>query len=186
MDATQVLVRARDGDAAAAADLMPMVYAELRALAGHYLAREQANHTLQPTALVHEAYLKLVDQTRANYEDRTHFFAVAAEAMRRVLVDYARRRAAVKRGAGWERVTLDHALGRSDSATLDAAPLDDALDRLARLDATQARIVELRFFGGLGNREIASILGLSLRTVENEWRMARAWLRRTMQHERTR
>ena len=163
-----------------AAELFPFVYDELRRLAGYYMAREHAGHTLQPTALVHEAYLRLVDQTRTGFKGRTHFLAVSAEVMRRLLIDHARRRGAAKRGLGWQRVTLGPgaevpragALGAEDLLSLDAA-----LDRLAELDERQARIVTLRFFGGLNVEEVAEVIGVSKRTVESDWRHARAWLR---------
>lgn len=179
-DTTKILMSAREGDRGASAELMPLVYGELRALAGHYLSRERPDHTLQPTALVHEAYVKLVDQTRANWQDRAHFFAVAAEAMRRALVDHARKHGAAKRRSDGERITLDQAVALTEDTEVDFMALEDALCRLADLDARQARIVELKFFGGLQNKEAAEILGVSLRTVEGDWRMAKAWLRRAM------
>ena len=160
--------------------LFPLVYDELRRLAGSYMARERAGHTLQPTALVHEAYLRLVDQTRTGFKGRTHFLAIGAQVMRRLLIDHARRHGAAKRGLGWRRVTLDsggdaaraQALSRDELLSLDAA-----LDRLAELDGRQARIVMLRFFGGLNVEEVAEVIGVSKRTVESDWRHARAWLR---------
>jgi RNA polymerase sigma factor (TIGR02999 family) len=159
------------------------VYDELRRLASAYMSREIPGHTLQPTALVHEAYLKLVDQTRASWKGRTHFFAVGARVMRRLLVDHARERGAVKRGAGWQRVSLCHVPGPSAPLQLDAEQLltlNAALDRLADVDEREARIVILRFFGGLTVEEVAEVLGVSKRTVEADWRHARAWLQRAL------
>ena len=157
-----------------------MVYDELRRLAKGYLYRETPGHTLQPTALVHEAYLKLVDQTRADWQGKTHFFAVGAHVMRRLLVDHARERGAQKRGGGWQAVTLAgvggeiafEALGREQLLDLNAA-----LERLAELDEREARVVTLRFFGGLTVEQVAEAVGVSKRTVENDWRHAQAWLR---------
>jgi len=163
-----------------ATELFPFVYDELRRLAGFYMAREPAGHTLQPTALVHEAYLRLVDQTRTGFRGRTHFLAVSAEVMRRLLIDHARRRGAAKRGLGWRRVTLGPGGEVSSAQALGAEELlnlDAALEKLAGLDARQARIVTLRFFGGLNVEEVAEVVGVSKRTVESDWRHARAWLR---------
>lgn len=177
-DITAIL-REIDGDESAAARLMPLVYDELRRLADSYLRRERPDHTLQPTALVNEAYLRLVDQTRASLRDRSHFFAVAARQMRRVLVDHARRHDAEKRGGGARRVSLDEAVDQAqDPRDLDLVALDAALDKLAELDARQARIVELRYFGGLTVEETAEALGVSATTVKDDWQSARAWLRR--------
>lgn len=163
-------------DRAPASDLFPVVYEQLRALAASYFRREPENHTLQPTALVHEAYLKLVDQADARCKDRAHFFAVAAQAMRRLLVDHARRRRAAKRRTP-QHVTI--AVADADAPfrdELNLLALDEALDRLARLDPRQARTVELRFFGNLTNEEVAEVLGVSPGTVKGDWRVARAWL----------
>lgn len=167
------------GASASTEELFPLLYDELRRLAAAVMAREQAGHTLQPTALVHEAYLKLVDQTRANYTGRTHFLAMGAQVMRRLLIDHARKRGAMKRGLGWQRVTLG---GMHDIPVVpelgaeDLLELDTALTRLTELDARQARIVTLRFFGGLTVEETAVALGVSTRTIETDWRHARAWL----------
>jgi RNA polymerase sigma-70 factor, ECF subfamily len=178
-DITAILREIDGGDESAAARLMPLVYDELRRLADSYLRRERPDHTLQPTALVNEAYLRLVDQTRARLRDRSHFFAVAARQMRRVLVDHARRHHADKRGGGARRVSLDEAAEHAQAARdLDLVALDAALNRLAELDARQARIVELRFFGGLTVEETARALGVSATTVKDDWQSARAWLRR--------
>jgi RNA polymerase sigma factor (TIGR02999 family) len=171
------------GDAAPAAasaeDLFPLVYERLRRLAHRQMSRETPGQTLQPTALVHEVYLKLVDQSRVNWKGRTHFFAVGARVMQRLLVDQARARGASKRGAGWLRVTLAQVVDASHEAGLDAdqlLQLDAALEKLAELDERQARIVTLRFFGGLSVQEVAEVIGVSKRTVEGDWRHARAWL----------
>ena len=163
------------GKGSPADELLPIVYNDLRALAEKYLRAESAGHTLQPTALVHEAYMKLVDQTRVDWQGRTHFFAVGAQAMRRILVDHARRRRAVKRGGDRQRISVDEQLlaaGRRDEDLLD---LDEALEKLATLDARQAQMVELRFFGGLNVAETATALGLSKRTAERERTMVRSW-----------
>ena len=163
-----------------AAELFPLVYDELRRLAGSFMAREHVGHTLQPTALVHEAYLRLVDQTRTGFKGRTHFLAVSAQVMRRLLIDHARKRGAVKRGLGWQRVTLGPTCEASSAEALSAEELlslDAALDRLAALVEREAQVVTLRFFGGLNVEEVAEALGVSKRTVECDWRHARAWLR---------
>jgi RNA polymerase sigma factor (TIGR02999 family) len=163
--------------------LLPIVYPELRQLAASYLRREPAGHTLQATELVHEAYLKLVDQTRVDWRGRTHFFAVAANAMRRILVDHARRRGRIKRGSGRRPITLDDAIGvlRDPAFSVeDLIALDDALADLARADPRQARVVELRTFTGLTVGEVAAALGVSKRTVEGDWTHAMAWLRRRL------
>lgn len=177
-DVTEILQEVRYGDKDAPARLMPLVYDELRRLADHYLRQERADHTLQPTALVHEAYLKLVDQTRVDWQNRAHFFGVAAQIMRRILVDHARRHRASKRGGFQQKLTLDEAVDYSQPRDVDLVALDDALNALAQLDARQSRIVELRFFGGLSIEETAEALGVSPATVKVDWSMAKAWLRR--------
>ncbi len=167
----------------AAEELFPLVYDELRRLARSYMSRERGGHTLQPTALVNEAYLRLVDLSRINWRGRTHFFAVGAEVMRRVLIDHARSRKSLKRGAGWQRITLAHELAASDRQGLDRDELlglDRALEKLRGLDQRQARITELRFFGGLSVAEVAEVLGVAKRTVEGDWTHARVWLRREL------
>lgn len=167
--------------------LLPLVYEELRRLAGAYLGRERADHTLQATELVHEAYLKLADQSRVDWKGKTHFFAVAATAMRRILVDHARRRSREKRSGRWERVTLHDELAFFPGAGLEAEDLlvlDHALSALAEHDDRQSRIVEMRTFAGLTVEEVAATLGVSKRTVEGEWAHARAWLRRCMSEGR--
>jgi RNA polymerase sigma factor (TIGR02999 family) len=177
-DVTQILREVSGGDAGAPARLMPLVYDELRRLADHYLRRERPDHTLQPTALVHEAYLKLIDQTRVDWQNRAHFFGVAAQLMRRILVDHARRHQAEKRGGFRQKLTLDEAVDYSQTRDVDLVKLDDALTALAKFDARQSRIVELRFFGGLTIEETAEAIGISPATVKVDWSMAKAWLRR--------
>lgn len=174
---TQILIDWSNGNREAAVGLMPLVYDELRGLARGYLQRERSDHTLQATALVHEAYLRLVDQRTTTWRNRAHFFGVAAQLMRRILVDHARRHRRAKRGGAWDKVEFNEALAPSVSRNLDVIALDDALQDLTELNAQHARIVELRFFGGLKTEEVAEVLDLSQRTVEREWRMARAWLR---------
>jgi RNA polymerase sigma factor (TIGR02999 family) len=179
-DITALLVRAGEGDSRAADELLPLVYGKLRALAGELMLRERVDHTLQPTALVHEAYLKLVDQTRARWEDRAHFFSVAAQALRRILVDHARKHVRAKRGGMRTRLQLDEGLIAAYEETIDLLSLDEALRSLAEQDAQRARVVELRFFGGLTIDEAAAALDVSTRTVERQWRYARAWLYREL------
>jgi RNA polymerase sigma factor (TIGR02999 family) len=171
-----MLLRWRSGDEQALQELMPLVYNELHRLAGKYLRRERPGHTLQTTALVHEAYLKLVDQTHPNWQNRAHFFGVAAQLMRRILVDYARTQQAAKRGSGGIRLTLDDARVRAKEREAELLALDDALKDLAAIDAQQSRVVELRYFAGLNIEETAEVLGLSPATVKREWSSARAWL----------
>ena len=177
---TEMLSAIASGDSRAADELLPLVYDEFHRLAEGYLRRESPGHTLQPTALVNEAYLKLVDQSHANWKGRTHFFAIGAQAMRRILVDHARGKHREKRGGGLHRIALDEEMSVSPRRDEDLVELDEALNKLAKLDPRQARIVELRFFGGLTVAEVADVLGVSKRTVENEWTMVRAWLRREL------
>ncbi|GIK16748.1 MAG: DNA-directed RNA polymerase sigma-70 factor [Planctomycetota bacterium] len=173
-DVTCLVQTLSGGDPSAASRLMPLVYDELRSLAAAYLARESRQATIQPTMLVHEAYLKMVDQNRVAWEGRRHFMAVAATQMRRILIDHARARRAVKRGGGLERVTLS---GIADeSGDVDLVELDEVLTRLAETDAGLYRIVELRFFTGMTMEEVACVLSVSVPTVERHWRLARAWL----------
>ena len=174
---TQLLIEWNNGRNGALQDLLPLVYGELRRLAAQRLRRERPDHTLQPTALVHEAYIRLVDQRRVRWQNRAHFYGVAAHVMRRILVDRARARKADKRGAGWERVTLVSDRTPTASPDVDVLALDDALKRLAALDPQQERIVELRYFGGLTLDETAEVMGISTATVKREWAIARAWLR---------
>lgn len=177
-EATLTLTQIGRGDPGASARLLPLVYDKLRELADALMRHERTDQTLQPTDLVHEAYLRLIDQTRVDWNGRTHFCAVAAEAMRRILVDHARARRAQKRGGGRQRVALDEANRAVAGRDVDVVDLDEALSRLAELAPREARIVELRFFGGLTNVEVAEVLRVSVRTVEDDWRTARAWLRR--------
>lgn len=177
---TQLLGRMKAGDRSAAERLMPLVYTQFRALAAQYLRKERGNHTLQPTALVNEAYLRLLDQSRVQWQGRTHFFAVGAQAMRRILVDHARRRQRLKHGGQRARVTLDEGVALSPDRDQDVLALDEALVKLAELDERQAKVVELRFFAGLTVDEAAEVLDVSKRTVEGDWTMARAWLHREL------
>jgi RNA polymerase sigma-70 factor (ECF subfamily) len=177
-DVTQILQEVSGGNKEAPARLMPLVYDELRRLADHYLRQERPDHTLQPTALVHEAYLRLIDQTRVDWQNRAHFFGVAAQLMRRILVDHARRHRASKRGGLQQKLTLDEAVDYSQARDFDLVRLDEALTALAEFDARQSRVVELRFFGGLTIEETAEVLDISPATVKVDWSMAKAWLRR--------
>jgi len=179
-DATEILRDLTGGSRRAADELMPLVYDELRNLAGDRLRRERPGHPLQPTALVHEAYLKLIDQTRADWKDRTHFKAVAARLMGRILVDHARSRDRKKRSGQWRRVALDDAYALSGTGELDALDLREALEKLRGVDQRLGRIVECRVFGGLTNEEVAEAVGVSTRTVEREWTVGLAWLRREL------
>jgi len=178
---TQLLVDWSNGDESALDKLMPVVYDELRRLASNYLRRERAGHTLQPTALVNEAYLRLVDQRQARWQNRAQFFGVAAQLMRRILVDHARVRQAQKRGGSdQQQLSLSHADQVAQKPDVDLLALHEALNQLAEIDEQQARIVELRFFGGLTIEETAEVIGISHATVERDWTMARAWLRREL------
>ncbi|HEX6898756.1 MAG TPA: sigma-70 family RNA polymerase sigma factor [Thermoanaerobaculia bacterium] len=175
-DVTRVLLGWNDDGKGALDRLMPLVEDELRRRARSYLDRERAGHTLQPTALVNELYLRLIDRRQVSWQSRAHFFAFAARVMRRILVDHARAQGAARRGAGWITVTLDSGLEAATERDFDLIALDQALDRLAELDADQARIVELRFFGGLSAPETAEALGIGEATVHRRWASARAWL----------
>jgi RNA polymerase sigma factor (TIGR02999 family) len=177
---TELLQLWRDGDKAAMDKLLPIVYDELRRLAASFFRRERLNHTLQPTALVHEAYLHLVDQSRPGWENRAHFFGAAAQLMRRILIDHARSHNAAKRGGGEIRVSLADDVATTGQRELDLIVLDEALDELTALDAEQGRIVEMRYFGGLSIEETAEALGVSPATVKREWSTAKAWLYRRM------
>jgi RNA polymerase sigma factor (TIGR02999 family) len=172
---TRLLIDWRAGDERALDRLMPLVYEQLRALARQHMKRERAGHTLQATALVHEAYARLVNMEIA-WKDRVHFFAVAARTMRRVLVEHARERGAAKRGGGWVRATLDEALVIADEPSIDFLALDAALGRLEAHDPRKGRAIELHYFGGLGYEETAEVLGVSEATVHRDLRMAKAWL----------
>lgn len=180
-EVTCMLAQLKDSDENALAKLVPLLYDELRKLAGHYLRRERANHTLQTTALVHEAYMRLVDQDRVEWKNRSHFFGVAAQLMRRILVDYARNHQAAKRGAGAEQVSIDDAVVVSKENLGELVALDELLSRLSAFDPQQARIVELRVFGGLTVEEIAEALAVSPATVKRDWSMAKVWLTRELQ-----
>ena len=172
-------------EAASAEQLMLLVYDELRRLARHHMGGDTPGHTLQPTALVHEAYLRLVDQSQVDWRGRTHFLAYASKAMRNLLIDHARARASAKRGGGSPKVTLvDEVVGDRALDREQLLSLDEALDRLAEHDERQARVVELRYFGGLKVDEVAEVLGVSKRTVEGYWTHARAWLLRELTRER--
>lgn len=177
---TQLLVQSCQGDRAAMDQLLPLVYDELRRLARAYLRRERPDHTLQGTALVHEVYLRLIDQHSVRWQNRAHFFAMAAQMIRRILVDHARGQKAAKLGAGAVKLSLDEAVGLPGQRDLDLIALDDALHGLATIDPDQSRVVELRFFGGLSIEETAEVLGVSPATVNREWSSARAWLFREM------
>jgi RNA polymerase sigma factor (TIGR02999 family) len=171
-------VRWNGGDKAALDQLMPLVQSELRRLAGNYLRRERSGHTLQPTALVNEAYLRLVDQKQANWQNRAQFYGIAAQLMRRILVDHARQHNAAKRGGSdQQRLSITSAHDVSDKPNLDLLALHEALEELAAVDPQQARIVELKFFGGLSIEETAEVMHLGHATIERDWKMARAWLR---------
>ena len=177
---TQLLVDWRNGDKAAMERLMPIVYDELRRLASSLFRRERANHTLQPTALVNEAYLRLLGQSEVGWQNRAHFFSAAAQLMRHILVDHARAHNAAKRGGGELRVSLKEDMAATEQREVDLIALDSALDELAALDEQQSRIVEMRFFGGLSVEETAEVLAVSPATVKREWSTAKAWLYRQM------
>ena len=180
-DVTGLLLQWSRGDPEALERLMPLIYAECRRIAAQQLQHERRDHTLDPTALVHELYLRLVDQRRATWENRAQFFGIAAKLMRRILVDYARARQTAKRGGSALLVSLDAAADTpTDPRTEDVLAIDEALDRLTALDAEQVRIIELRFFAGLTVEETAHVVGRSPRTVKREWRLAKAWLHREL------
>jgi RNA polymerase sigma factor (TIGR02999 family) len=175
---TKLLRGWQGGDRAALDSLVPVVYKELRRLAHCELRKERPNHTLQSTALVHEVYFRLVGQNLPQWESRAHFFAIAAQLMRQILVDYARRRCASKRGSGVCMLTLDDAVALRQRKDVDVVAVDDALNTLAELDSRQSRVVELRFFAGLSLEEISEVLGIATATVQRDWTAARAWLYR--------
>ena len=177
---TELLRDWRNGDKAAREKLLPIVYDELKRLAASFFRRERLNHTLQPTALVHEAYIHLVDQSHVGWENRAHFFGAAAQLMRRILIDHARSRNAAKRGGGAIRVTLADDVAISEQRELDLIALDAALEELTALDEKQSKIVEMRFFAGLSIEETAEVLDISPATVKREWNTAKAWLYRRM------
>lgn len=180
---TRLLHELGGGDKDALNELMPLVYRELRIMADRVLRRERRDHTLNSTGLVHEAYLRLVDQRSANWQHRAQFLGVAARMMRRILVDHARKHGAAKRGGGRGRITLDYGAVAAGERPIDLEALDEAMARLAGFDAQQAQVVELRFFGGLTIEETAEVIGISPATVKREWTIAKAWLRREIDGE---
>jgi RNA polymerase sigma factor (TIGR02999 family) len=180
-DVTALLMAWGNGDQDALVRLTPLVYHELHRLAEGYMRRERPGRTLQTTALVNEAYIRLIDSSRVRWQNRAHFFAIAAQLMRRILVDFARNRGYQKRGGDWRRVTLVEGIGAATSVHSDLVAVDDALQGLAKLDPRKARVVELRFFGGLSLEETAEALQVSTDTVGRDWRAAKAWLRRELQ-----
>ena len=177
---TQLLINWSKGDQAALDELIPLVEVELRRLARHYMARENPGHTLQTSALINEAYIRLIGQENIPWQNRAHFFGVAAQVMRHILIDHARRHCYAKRGGGARKVPLDDAMIVNDKRAADLVALDDALKGLATLDPRKSQIIELRFFGGLSIAETAEVLKISAMTVTSEWRAAKAWLRREM------
>lgn len=177
---TTLLVRAQKGDRLATDELFPLVYDELRSLAAQYLSQESAAQTFQPTALVHEAFIRLVGPGDTSWENRRHFFGAAAKAIRRILIDHARAKRRMKRGSGIQPQTLDDANLSVEGVNLDILALDEALKKLTTLDSTKGQLVELRFFGGLSMEEISRATGTSLSTVAREWRFVRAWLHREL------
>jgi RNA polymerase sigma factor (TIGR02999 family) len=176
LNITELLVAWSGGDAKALDALTPVVYDHLYKLARHYMAGERPGHTLQPTALVNEAYIRLIDSRRVEWQNRDHFFVLAAQLMRRILVDFSRSQGNQKRGGGLHRTTLDDALAAVSQPGSDLVALDDALQDLAAMDPRKAQVVELRFFGGIEEKEIARILQVSVDTVQRDWKAARAWL----------
>jgi RNA polymerase sigma-70 factor (ECF subfamily) len=184
-EVTRLLAAVRTGDAQALNRLLPIVYRELRDLAGGYLRDQRSGHTLQPTALVHEAYLRLIKLDQVEAATRAQFFRLAAQAMRSILVDHARARRAAKRGHGRQRLPLDDVVTLLETNASDLVALSEALDKLAQIDEDLAWLVELKFFGGLTAAETAEILGVTSRTVEREWRTAKAWLRRQLRVEQS-
>ena len=183
-EVTQILRDWSGGDARAPERLMPFVYDELRRLARSFLARERDGHTLQPTALVNEAYLRLVDQTRVEWQNRAHFYGIASRMMRRVLIDHARAHVTDKRGGGAVRLSLEDVQLPAEQRAAGLVALDEALGRLAAMDERKCRVVEMRFFGGLSDEEIAEVLGVTTRTVLRDWKKARLWLYRELSESR--
>ena len=174
---TEMLIELTDGNKEVVNHILPHIYDELRRLASSYLRKERSNHTLQPTALVHEAYMKLIDQNRVKWQNRAHFFGIAAQVMRRILMDHARKHQAEKRGGEYEKLPIEEEIlivSHDKSAELIA--LDEALEELSKLDPDKAKIVELRYFGGLSIEETAEVMGVSVPTVNRHWKMAKAWL----------
>jgi RNA polymerase sigma factor (TIGR02999 family) len=185
-DVTSLLVRWGNGDANAFDELAPIVYDELRKLARSHLRRERPDHTLQSTALVHEAYLRMIDQQAVSWQNRSHFYGIAAQMIRRILVDYARAKQTKKRGEALPKIAFDEAVGAHASEDLDLVALDDALKALAEIDPRQSRIVELRYFAGLSIEDTAEVLQVSPATVKRDWTVARAWLKRELVRGETR
>ena len=177
---TEQLIAWSKGDEAALEQLIPAVYQELRRMADHYLRGEDSGHSLQPTALVHEAYLRLIDQTKVEWQNRAHFFGVAAQMMRRILIDHAKAKHRVKRGGTAIKVMLDENVNFTQERASELLALDDALQMLSRMDERKSRIVELRYFGGLTVEETAQVLGISDKTVMRDWNLAKAWLHREL------
>lgn len=176
-DITQMLIELTDGNKEVVNEILPLIYAELRKLASGYLRKERGNHTLQPTALVHEAYMKLIDQKKVKWQNRSHFFGIAAQVMRRILMDYARQHKAEKRGGMGENISLEEEFVIIENErSHELLALDEALKNLAKIDEMKARIVELRYFGGLSVQEVAEVLDVSEITIKRHWRMAKAWL----------
>ena len=182
-EVTELLLAWSQGDESALEKLIPLVHAELRRLAKRYMGRERAGHTLQTTALINEAYLRLIHSKNVRWQNRAHFFAVSAQLMRRILVDFARSRHYQKRGGGAQKVSLDQALEISDEKGAELIALDDALSALDKLDARKSQVVELRFFGGLSVEETAEVLKVSPDTIMRDWKMAKVWLLRAMSGE---
>jgi RNA polymerase sigma factor (TIGR02999 family) len=177
---TQLLAEWSDGDQSALDELYPLVYDELHRLARRYMSREKKGHTLQTTALINEAYVRLVDQKNVHWANRSHFFAISAQIMRRILIDHARRHAFAKRGGGAQQVSLEEVAVITRDASRELVRLDEALKSLAEMDPRRSQVVELRYFGGLNNEEIAGVLNISENTVTRDWNMARAWLYREL------
>lgn len=182
-EVTRLLAQLRAGNEDAAAELAPLIYQELHRLAAACMRRERPEHTLQPTALVNEAYMRLVGQRGVQWQNRSHFYGIAAQVMRRVLLDYARKHKSAKRGGPQKKVQFDEELFATDQQLEAALAVDECLKRLERIDAQQSRVVELRFFGGLNIEEISGVLGISTATVKREWQFAKAWLQREMSGE---
>jgi RNA polymerase sigma factor (TIGR02999 family) len=182
-EVTQLLINWSKGDPTALDKLVPVVSAELRRIARRYMSRQKRGHTLQTSALINEAYLRLIDQHSVQWKDRAHFFAMSAQVMRNILIDHARKYSCAKRGAGARKVALDEAVLIPEKKAAQLVALDEALDELATVDPRKSRIVELRFFGGLSIEETAEVIGISPATVHREWRAARAWLQRAVQPE---
>jgi len=181
---TRLLLEWSDGNQQALEEMLPLIYDELRRLAHNFLYRERPGHTLQTTALVHEAYLKLIDQRDARWQNRAHFFAIAAQAMRRILIDSARQHIADKRGGGGQKLSLAEGATITPEPDSNLLALDEALNALAEIDAQQSRIIELRYFGGLTIEETAEVMKLSPATIKREWTMARAWLHQSLTNEK--